>query len=311
MLEPRLPSGVLAASLTPFHTDGFINHDVLVRHARRLLNHGCDGLLLFGMVGEGLSLTTEERIQTLDILLEAGLPADTMLVDTSAPALLDAVHLSRHATARGVGGVLVLPPCHARDVRPEGVFRTYDRLVQCVGETSLQLYLHHDPQQSVAPTSLDVLGRLMDAYPEQIAGVLDASGEWKYVDALCQTFPDRQIYTERDRFLLPLLQAGGAGVISGTANAIPLASCVMAAWRDGTDASSVQEALTEWSTALASYPPVPALKAMLADQSSSQQEAQCWGTVRPPLAPLPEDECAALGRMTDRLFDTFFSPVPV
>src|SRR6185437_8499539 len=47
--------GLWAACATPVSAAGLINHDALTRHAARLLDQGCDGLVLFGTSGEGPS----------------------------------------------------------------------------------------------------------------------------------------------------------------------------------------------------------------------------------------------------------------
>lgn len=305
MADPRLPSGIIAACLTPFHTDGFIDHQSLVRHARWLLDNGCDGILLFGTTGEGLSLSVRERMDTLDALLEDGLPAEKLLVGTGALALPDAVHMTLHATKRGVGGVLVLPPFHYRNVVTEGVFRAYDQLIQRVGHPVLRLYFYHFPQLTGVPVPFDVIQRLLEAYPDQVAGVKDSSGEWDHTEALCHDFDDLQVFAGTERFLLPILKAGGAGCISATANlTAPLAGKVLGAWRDGADVSSAQERLTELRTAFAPLPTIPALKEVLA----YRHDLPSWATVRPPLAPFPDDELDALREVTARLTDTVDLP---
>jgi 4-hydroxy-tetrahydrodipicolinate synthase len=238
-MSSRLPSGVLAASLTPFHSDLTLAQDAFGRHVRWLLANGCDGTLLFGTTGEGLSLTVDERAKGLNTLLAAGLSAERLLVGTGALALPDAVQLTQTATAQGVGGVLVLPPFHFRQIRSEGIFRFYDRLIQRVGDDALRLYFYHFPELSGVPIPFSVIQRLQDAYPEQIAGIKDSSGEWDHTEALCRDFPDLQVFSGTERLLLPVLNAGGAGCISATANVTAaLAAQVLADWQDDTDPES-------------------------------------------------------------------------
>ena len=113
-MSPRLPSGVLAASITPLQPDLSLAHDAFKQHVRWLLANGCDGVLLFGTTGEGLSLTIQERMQGLNTVLSADVAAERLLVGTGALALPDAIELSRNAARKEVGGVLVMPPFHFR-----------------------------------------------------------------------------------------------------------------------------------------------------------------------------------------------------
>jgi len=301
MSDARLPSGVFAACLTPFHTDGFIDHQAFVQHAHMLLESGCDGLLLFGTTGEGLSLTIDERRDTLDALLEDGLPPEKLLVGTGALALPDTVHMTLHATRRGVGGVLIPPPFHYRDIATEGIFRAYDQLIQRVGHPMLRLYFYHFPRLFGVSVPFDVIQRLIDAYPSQVAGIKDSSGEWDHTEALCTDFTDLQVFAGSERFLLPVLQAGGAGCISATANVTaPLAAQVLKAWREGGNAAAVQETLTDVRTAFAPLPTIPALKEILAQRHN----APSWATVRPPLVSLSDEDIDMLHDVVQLLTET-------
>lgn len=297
-MSSRLPSGVLAAALTPFHSDLSLAHEAFAQHTRWLLENGCDGVLLFGTTGEGLSLSVEERVDGLTTLLSTGIDAERLLVGTGALALPDAVRLTRKATRENAGGVLVLPPFHFRQVRPEGLFRFYNQLIQTVGNANLRLYFYHFPELSGVPIPFSVIQRLQKVYPTQIAGIKDSSGEWDHTQALCQSFPELQVFSGTERLLLPVLEAGGAGCISATANVTaPLAAQVLAKWREGSVPDSLQDSLTTLRTEFAPLPTIPALKQLLAQEIGEPD----WATVRPPLAPLSESEEATVTEIAGRL----------
>ena len=299
-MSHRLPPGVLAAGLTPFHSDLSLAHDRFVQHTRWLLGHGCDGVLLFGTTGEGLSLSVRERMAGLDALLDAGTAPERLLVGTGALAFPDAVELTRKATQRGVGGVLVLPPFHFRHVSSEGLFHFYDRLIQTLGDTDLRLYFYHYPKLSGVPIPFSVIQDLQNDYPEQIAGIKDSSGEWDHTEALCRHFPDLQVFAGTERLLLRVLEAGGAGCISATANVTAaLAAKVLAQWRANEAPAPVQDSLSELRSAFASLSTIPALKHIL----SEHLDAPEWATVRPPLAPLPDADAEHTQEVADRLED--------
>jgi 4-hydroxy-tetrahydrodipicolinate synthase len=297
-MSQRLPSGVFAAGLTPFQSDLSVASKALAEHTHRLLGQGCDGVLLFGTTGEGLSLSVDERVAGLDAVLSAGVAAERLLVGTGALALPDALKLTRTATARGVGGVLVLPPFHFRQISPEGLFRFYDQLIQGVGDSDLRLYFYHFPELSGVPIPFDLIERLRGTYPDQIAGIKDSSGEWDHTEALCQHFPDLQVFSGTERLLLRVLDAGGDGCISATANVTaPVAAAVQARWQAGDDPSAIQETLTDLRTAFAPLPTIPALKMLL----SRRLEAPHWTPVRPPLAPLSDEETDAVGDILSQM----------
>jgi len=286
-MSSSLPNGVIVASVTPLDSNGRPDGPALAEHIQSLLRRGCDGALLFGTTGEGLSFTVEERRETLDAVLDAGVPPHRLLVGTGALPLPDAAELTTHATTRGVGGVLVLPPFHFTDVTDEGLLATYDAIIQRVGDDDLRLYFYHYPSLSGVPIPFPLIENLSDRYPDQIAGVKDSSNEWDHQDALCSSFPDLQIFAGSEQHLTPLLRAGGAGCISATVNiTAPLAQQAVRDWQNNTKVASAQSTLTELRSRLSQFPTIPALKQLLA----WRHDRPHWARVRPPLAPLDDDE---------------------
>lgn len=286
----RLPDGVYAASLTPQHDDRSVNHERLVAHGRWLLGNGCDGIVLFGTTGEANSFTVAERMAALDAVVDAGLPAHRLLVGTGCCAIPDTVALTRHAVSSGVGGVLMLPPFYYKNVPDEGVFAAFDQVIQQVGEADLQIYLYHIPPMSTVPFSEAVLGRLLSAYPDTVVGMKDSGGDWDHMRRVREAFPDFRLFAGSERFLLDILEAGGAGCVSATANVTcRLAGEVFARW-SYEDVRPRQHRLIAIRAAIATYPAIPALKRIMAEQTGHSD----WLNLRPPLAPLNEQEAAAL-----------------
>lgn len=287
MSTSALPNGVIAASITPLTEKGYPNGSALAEHVETLFNRGCDAALLFGTTGEGLSFSVAERRQALEDVLDAGIPPHRILVGTGALSLPDAIDLSAHATRSGVGGVLVLPPFHFRDVTRRGLVQTYDRIIQGVGLTDLRLYFYHYPALTRVPIPFPVIEELCERYPRQIAGIKDSSDEWDHQDALCSSFPELQVFAGTERHLTPLLRAGGAGCISATVNiTAPLAQQAVRDWQNNAQVASAQSTLTELRTRLSQFPTIPALKQLLAWRHNRPS----WRQVRPPLAPLDDDE---------------------
>ncbi|MEF8938460.1 MAG: dihydrodipicolinate synthase family protein [Salinivenus sp.] len=300
MAASSLPNGVIVASVTPLDADATPDGRALARHLQFAFDRGCDGALLFGTTGEGLSFTVEERRAALDAVLEAGVPPRRLLVGTGALPLPDVIELTRHATDREVGGVLVVPPFHFRNVTDDGLVRTYDQIIQGTGREALRLYFYHYPELTGVPIPFPLIERLQGRYPKQIAGIKDSSDEWDHHDALCSSFPDLQVFAGSERHLTPLLRAGGAGCISATVNiTAPVARQAVRDWQNDATVASAQSTLTELRTRLSQFPTIPALKQLLA----WRQERPGWARVRPPLAPLDADEEERLASLHESLWD--------
>ncbi|WP_028238899.1 dihydrodipicolinate synthase family protein [Stutzerimonas azotifigens] len=269
--------------ITPFTAELAPDREHFVAQCRWLLDNDV-GLAVFGTNSEANSLSVEEKIQLLDALVEGGIPAARLMPGTGACALPDAVALTRHAVALGVEGVLMLPPFYYKGVSDEGLFRYFSEVIERVGDARLRIYLYHIPPVSQVPLSLALIERLLKAYPQNVVGVKDSSGDWSNTQAMIEQFAADgfQVYAGSEHFLLQTLRAGGAGCISATANVNPGPIAALAKTWQASDADAQQAALTATRKLFERFPMIPALKAAAARYSDIEQ----WARVRPPLVEL-------------------------
>jgi 4-hydroxy-tetrahydrodipicolinate synthase len=282
-------NGVFTAALTPLTAEEAIDRSAFAAHCRSLLEAGAHGLGIFGTTGEANSFSIAERIESWSNLVEDGIPADSLLPGTGACALPDAVRLSQAALELGAPGVLVLPPWYYKGVSDEGLFRFFAELIERVGDDRLRVFLYHMPPMAVVGFSPELIGRLLEAYPGTIAGTKDSAGDPVRIERLCREFPQLAVFSGSERFLLDTLRWGGAGCISATLNLFASrAREVYDLHADGRDAEA-EAAQAELSRERALFDGVeliPALKAAMREQSGEDG----WLNLRPPLAPLPEEE---------------------
>ena len=216
MQSPR--PAVLTASLTPLKHDLSIDGDHLARHVQWLLRRGASGVVLMGTTGEANSFSASERMKALEAVLSSGVDPEKLIVGTGCCALTDTVDLTRNALRAGVHRILVLPPFYYKQVSEDGLFDAYDYLLQSVGSDEIRVYFYHFPKMSAIPISVALVERLIQAYPGNIAGFKDSSGDWAHISAMIRHFRELDVFAGSEQFLLDTLEAGGAGCISATAN---------------------------------------------------------------------------------------------
>ena len=289
MTEPTaLPRGVFAAALTPLGPDLAPDHDAFIGHARALLEGGCDGVAVLGSTGEANSIPLAQRRALLEAAA-AGLPPDRLLMGTGACALADAVEMTRASVAAGVFNVLVLPPFYYRPASDDGVFAFFAELIDAVADERLRVFLYNFPQLTGFTFGTGLIARLYDRYGPVIAGAKDSSGDWESMRALCTAAPGFSVYAGTERYLLDILDHGGAGCITATAN-LTAAACqsVFQAWRDGNraDAEQHQTRLSEVRLALQRYPLVPLQKALLQQRTGGA----IWTRMLPPFVALEDEQ---------------------
>jgi 4-hydroxy-tetrahydrodipicolinate synthase len=284
----RRMQGILAPVLTPFDAQLDPDPARFTRFCRALLDDGCAALAPFGTTSEANSLSVDERESLLEALLEAGVPAAKLIPGTGCSALPDTIRLSRKAARAGCAGVLMLPPFYYKNVSEEGLFRSFARAIDGVGEAALRVYLYHIPQVSQVGIPLRVIERLLKAYPRVVVGIKDSSGDFENTRAMLRAFPGFEVFVGTERFLLANLREGGAGCITATANVN--AAAIARAFRERTEER--QRELDAVRAALEKFPMIPALKEAVAQRTGDA----AWRAVRPPLTELAPDQREALQR---------------
>src|SRR5579862_2630645 len=171
-------AGVLVPVLTPFTRTGEPDAGRFVAFCRWLLDQGADGLAIFGTTSEANSMSGVERMELLDRLIASGIPAAKLMPGAGACSVTEAAALCRHAVGHGVGGVLMLPPFYYKGMDDDGLFAFFAGVIDRVGSAALRMYLYHIPPQTILGLSLDLVGRLIEAYPETVVGLKDSSGDW-------------------------------------------------------------------------------------------------------------------------------------
>lgn len=293
MTTTRL-KGVLAPVITPFHQDLSIDPARLIAHGRWLLSQNA-GLALFGTNSEANSLSVEERIALLQAVVDAGLPPARMMPGTGCCSLPDTIKLTKHAVSVGCAGVLMLPPFYYKGVSDDGLFRHFAEVVERVGDARLRIYLYHIPPVAQVPITLPLLERLAKAYPQNIVGMKDSSGDWNYTQSILGNFPQLDMFVGSEAFLLAGMRGGGVGCISATANVNPAAIHDLYAHWQSADADERQAGLTATRMAIQAFPMIPALKATRARYAKDP----AWVTVRPPLVALTAKQQDELGAALD------------
>ena len=279
MMQDALFGGVNAAVLTAMHADFSIDLDRMAAHSRWLLANGCNGLGVLGTTGEANSLGISERIAVMEELIARGIPATTMLPGTGTTAITDTVLLTRRAEALGCRGALLLPPFFYKNPSDDGLFAYFSEVIQRVGG-NIKLYLYHFPAQSAVPFGIDLIGRLLRAYPGKVKGIKDSSGDFANTRAYADHYAKDgfEVYCGDDGALHALLNAGGAGCITAAANVgCALSAQVYANWNNARGAE-VQTTLSAVRKAVTSAPLIPGLKALVARNTGNP----AWNHIRPP-----------------------------
>jgi 4-hydroxy-tetrahydrodipicolinate synthase len=276
-------NALIAAVATPIGPDLRPDARLLVERCRTLMAEGCDGITLFGTTGEGAEFAVEDRQLALESLLAAGIAPSRLIVSVGALALPDVVALAAHATAQGVAGLLLMPPCLFRSgIGDDGTFRFYATVIDRIGRDDLRLHLYHFPDISGVALTPRVIRRLSERYPRTVAGVKDSGGDLGFTEDLLRRFSHLRIFTGTETHIPAVLASGGAGTICGLANVIPGLLRLMSDGWTLPDRRRYLPMVQAVDNILSRGPFIPALKAIIADATNEP----AWRRVVPPMAEL-------------------------
>ena len=272
--------------LTPFNDDLSIATDLFVEHGQRLLEEGCAGLVPFGTTGEALSVGIDERIEAVRALVDSGLDPGCLMPGTGVSNLVDTARLSRACLDMGCPAVMVLPPFYYKSVSDDGLYNYFAELIARIGPDA-RIYLYHIPPIAVVGISVELVTRLRDAFPEQIVGIKDSSGDWDNTRKLL-AIDGLVVFPGSELPLIEALELGAPGCISATANTNAAAiAAVIRAYGEGDleRAVELQAKVAQYRIALLEkHAPIPAQKRLLAMRSGDER----WANVRPPLTAVAE-----------------------
>lgn len=285
IFDSNLPKGIFTASLTPMNEDLSVNHQLLVDHLNWLLQNGSDGICLLGTTGEANSLTVEERLEVIDRVVDSGINLQKILIGTGCCAYPDTVKLTKYAVEKGAGGILMLPPFYYKNLSDAGILDYFKLVIGKVDNPDMRIYLYHFPKMTGVPFTLSLVQKLIKAHPGIIVGLKDSGGDWAHMASFCNEIPGFKVYAGTEKYLLPILQAGGAGCISASTNATgALCGEIYNQWQADT-AKELQAYLSKVRTTFERAPFVSGLKYMF----SVWKNNPLWLQMRPPNV-MPESD---------------------
>lgn len=272
-------TGVIAPILTPFEDDGRIAKDLWIRHARWVLGQGAHYLSPFGTTGEALSVASDERMQALQWLVDAGIPADRLMPGTGLTALPETARLSSHAVELGCAAVMVLPSFFYVAAGDNGQARYFSELVANVAWPALKVILYNIPQNSGVAVSPALTARLNAAFPETVVAYKDSSGNWDNSLAVIAAAPQVAVFPSSESQLTNGLAHGAAGCISASVNLNAAAiRAVYDGTRNGRNMPEEDQAIKAFRRAVQDAGLINGMKAALAVRSGDPR----WLNLRAP-----------------------------
>lgn len=210
------PSGVMPALITPFNKDESLNEEQLRNLINHLIEQGVTGLVPVGTTGEFVNMTFQERLDVIKIVVDETNGRVPVIAGTGETGTKLVVDATKAATDIGADAVLIVTPYYLKP-KAKGL---YDHYFTIAEKTDIPIVLYNIPACTGVELPWTVVEDLVDI--ENIVGIKDSSGDYKYFSALLEKVSDKiSVLIGWDENVLGALAGGAAGCILGSANVFP------------------------------------------------------------------------------------------
>jgi 4-hydroxy-tetrahydrodipicolinate synthase len=208
--------GVMPATLTQFNADLTIDHGIMAEHGKWLIECGCSAIIAHGSLGEGATLSFEEKVAVQKTYVEA-VPGTPIIPGIAALSTKEAVDLAKAAKDNGCRGLMVLPPyIYSSDWRE---MKAHMKAV--ISATDLPCVIYNNPVAYKTDFIPAQLKELADELPNAEA-VKESSTDARRVAAIRELCGDRLVIgVGVDDCALESFPMGSKFWITGVGDAFP------------------------------------------------------------------------------------------
>ena len=202
--------GLGVALITPFREDSSVDTQALIRLVQHNINNGTDYLVVLGTTGETATLNAKEKQTVIDTVKKAALGKLPLVLGIGGNNTQAVVEELKNTNLSDFHAVLSVSPYYNKPTQ-EGIYQHYKALAEV---STKPIILYNVPGRTSSNIAPETVLRLATDF-ENIIGVKEAAGDMDQVLRLLRVVPeDFLVISGDDNLALPLIVAGGAGVIS-------------------------------------------------------------------------------------------------
>lgn len=206
---------LLTAMITPFDSEGKVNYAQAKRLALALIESGSDGVVVAGTTGEAPTLSHDEKVRLFAEVKSTLGGRGCVVAGTGTYDTAESIELSRAAEREGVDGLLLTTPYYSKPSQ-EGLFRHFAAITAAV---STPCIIYNIPGRTAVNLAVETQLRIAEL--PNVAGVKESSGDLVQISRIIEEAPATyRVWSGDDGLTLPILAAGGYGVISVAAHLV-------------------------------------------------------------------------------------------
>lgn len=209
--------GTGVALVTPFKSDFSVDVEGLKKVVNYQIDNGVDYLVVLGTTGESATLTKAEKTLVIETIVEANknrLPLILGIGGNNTAAVVEEFELTN---LDAFLAVLSVSPMYVKPTQ-EGIYQHFAAIARA---SSKPIILYNVPGRTASNMLPETVARLAADF-ENIVAVKEAAGDIVQAMQMIDLTPDNFLVISGDDMLtLPIVLAGGAGVISVIGEGFP------------------------------------------------------------------------------------------
>ncbi len=210
-------SGLGVALVTPFTASGEVDYPAIDRLVDYVIDGGVDYLVVMGTTGETPTLTMPERVAVLRAVKARNAGRLPLVVGVGGNDTARVVELIDQTNLDGVDAILSVTPFYNKPSQ-RGLFEHYKYISE---RSPRPIILYNVPGRTGVNMEAETTLRIARECPNVVA-IKEASGNLEQITQVIEGSPEGFLVISGDDSLaLPIMKAGGVGVISVAANSFP------------------------------------------------------------------------------------------
>ena len=209
--------GVGVALVTPFNSDNQVDYAALEQLVNFQIENGIDYLVVLGTTAETPTLSADEQRKVIDKIVEVNNKRLPIVLGIGNNNTAEIVQIIQKINTTDIDAILSVSPYYNKPSQ-EGIYQHF----KAISEASpLPIILYNVPSRTGSNMTPETVVRLANDF-ENIIGIKEAAGDFEQVMELIRLKPkDFLIISGEDKLALPLVLAGGVGVISVLGQGFP------------------------------------------------------------------------------------------
>jgi 4-hydroxy-tetrahydrodipicolinate synthase len=209
--------GTGVAIVTPFKNDSSIDFSALGRVVNHVIKGGVNYIVAMGTTGEASTLTKDEKHALVSYVTETIDGRVPLVVGIGGNNTQEVINTIRELDLQRVDAILSVAPYYNKPSQ-RGLFEHFKAIATC---SPLPVMIYNVPGRTSCNISSDTCLELANEC-DNIVAVKEASGDMSQIMRIIKGKPENFLVISGDDALtIPVIAAGGSGVISVLANAYP------------------------------------------------------------------------------------------